>query len=95
MIKVLAHFHLKTDVLQQVKILAEELVETTRQEEGCLQYELLQNTEHAQLLVMQENWASQSALETHSASEHFVRIVPQIAALCEQPPEVIQYTQLV
>ena len=95
MIKVLAHFHLKNGALPQVKALAEELVATTRQEDGCLQYELLQNTENEQHIVMQEAWASPNALEAHSASAHFVSIVPQIAALCEQPPEVIQYTQII
>ena len=95
MVKVLAHFQLQEGVLPQVETLAKELVDTTRQEEGCIQYELLQAAEDALYLVMQEAWASQEALDTHSASEHFGRIVPQIAALCTEPPKVEQYTQLV
>ena len=95
MIKVLAHFHLQEDTLPQVEALAKELVEITRQEEGCIQYELLQAAEDALYLVMQEAWASQETLDVHSASEHFARLVPQIAALCAEPPKVEQYTQLV
>ena len=95
MIKVLAHFRLKDGVLPQVKALAEELVAATRQEEGCIQYELLQAAENTLHLVMQEAWASQAALDAHSASAHFMSIVPQLAALCTQPPEVEQYAQLV
>ena len=95
MINVLAHFCLKDGVLPQVKVLAEELVTATRQEEGCIQYELLQEEGNARHLVMQEAWASQSALDKHSASAHFARIVPLLASLCERPPEVEQYTRVV
>ena len=95
MVKILAHFHLKEDALPQVKLLAEELVAATREEEGCIQYELLQAQEEPLHLVMQEAWASQAALDKHSASAHFARLVPQLAALCAQPPKVEPYTLLV
>lgn len=95
MIKVLAHFRLQADSQAKLKPLAEELVYTTRQEEGCLQYELLQEDANELHVVMQEAWASQAALDKHSASAHFTRIVPMLAALCTQPPEVEQYTQIV
>lgn len=95
MVKVLAHFYLKDGVLPQVKALAKELVEATRQEDGCIQYELLQAEEDGLHLVMQEAWSSQEALDQHSSSEHFTRLVPQLAALCSQPPEVGKYSQMV
>ena len=95
MVKILAHFHLKDGTPAEFKLLAQELVDLTRQEDGCIQYELLQANDDALHLVMQENWASQEALDTHSASAHFTRIVPQLAALCAQPPEVDAYTQLI
>ena len=95
MIKILAHFHLQSGTLPQVKTLADELVAATRLEEGCIQYELLQSNSDPLHLVMQEAWASQEALDAHSASAHFTRLVPQLAALCAQPPAVDQYSQLV
>ena len=95
MVNVLAHFRLKEDSLPQVKALAEELVTATRQEAGCIRYELLQEEGNALHLVMQETWTSQTALDSHSSSEHFTRIVPLLAALCAQPPEVEQYTRIV
>jgi len=95
MVKILAHFYLKDGTLAQFKLLSQELVDLTRQEDGCIQYELLQSDEDALHLVMQENWASQAALDAHSASAHFSRIVPQLASLCAQPPKVEPYTQLV
>ena len=95
MIKVVAHFHLKDGTLPQFKTLAEELVSATRQEDGCIQYDLLQAKENELYLVMQETWTSQDALDAHSASAHFASIVPQLASLCTCPPEVEQYSQIV
>ena len=95
MVKILAHFHLKDGTLEQFKPLAQELVDLTRREEGCIQYELLQASEDALYLVMQENWTTQAALDAHSASAHFSRIVPMLASLCAQPPKVESFTQLV
>lgn len=95
MIKVLAHFYLKEGILPQVKELAEELVAATRKEDGCQQYDLLQAQDNELHLIMQESWESQEALDIHSKSSHFMKIVPQLADLCVQPPEVNQYKQLV
>ena len=95
MVKILAHFHLKDGALPQVQALAEKLVAATRQEEGCLQYELLQEAGNDKHLIMQEAWSSQEALDAHSTSAHFTSIVPQLAALCAQPPQVIKYALLV
>ena len=93
MVKVLAHFYFKDDALAEVQTLAQELISATRREEGCLQYELLQAQKEALHFVMQEAWASQTALEAHFATEHFTRIVPLLAGLCTQPPAVEKYTQ--
>ena len=95
MIKVLAHFYLKDGALPQVKALAQELVTETRKEDGCRQYELLQAEENALHLVMQEMWESKAALDAHSASAHFLRIVPQFAELCDKTPVVEHFVQLV
>ena len=95
MVKVLAHFYFKDGSLAEVKTLAQELVSATREEAGCIQYELLQANDDALHFVMQEAWASKEALKAHFETEHFTRIVPLLAGLCTQPPAVEKYTPFV
>lgn len=57
----------KTELLQ--------LVQATVLEEGCINYNLHQDNENANLFLVYENWKSAEALDLHSASEHFVAFV--------------------
>lgn len=94
MVKVIAQFRFKPGNLGQVKKLAKELVDETRKEKGCIQYDLMQANTDENFLLMLETWESADALDAHSASAHFTRIVPELAALCTHPPAVDRVTQL-
>lgn len=94
MIRVIATFHLRAENQQNAIELAKELVETTRAEDGCAMYDLLQPVDDASQMLILEAWKSQKALDRHSASEHFTRLVPMLAGLCVQPPSVIEYIQV-
>lgn len=95
MIKVIAQFQFKEGSIDEAVALGKELVAATRKEAGCEQYDLLQDANDANHLIILETWASQKALDDHSASEHFTRIVPALAGMCTEPPAVINVTQLV
>lgn len=58
-----------------------ELVGATRQEAGCLSYELLQRTDDATRFVLVETWESQDHLDAHTRTEHFVRLVAELEQL--------------
>lgn len=57
----------KRDALQ---IALQHLLEPTRQEEGCCQYELYQDTQAPDRFLMQEVWCSQASLDAHQKSPH-------------------------
>lgn len=95
MVKIIAQFNIKKDSVAKAIDLAKELVKTTRQEKGCLQYDLLQEKGAPELLIIVEAWESQEVLDIHSASEHFGRIVPQLAEMCVTPPKVANMDQLI
>lgn len=95
MIKIVATFHFKPEALEQAKALATELVTATRQESGCIQYDLLQADKDANCLTILETWESAQALGAHEASAHYTRLVPQLGELSAQPASVATYTQLV
>ncbi|MGI6105412.1 MAG: putative quinol monooxygenase [Raoultibacter sp.] len=95
MIKIVANFYLKPENVEAAIELAKELVTETRQEKGCAQYDLAQSPESPEKIVVLESWETQADLDAHSASEHFTRIVPAIAAMCDQPPVLNSYIQLI
>ena len=95
MIKVIAKFNFKVGNIDKVKTLCAELIDATRKEVGCIQYDLLQSDKDENVMVFVENWESQKALDVHSASEHFTRIVPQLAGLCAELPSVETFKQII
>lgn len=95
MIRVTAEFLLKDGVYEEALKTARELIEITRTENGCIQYNMVQSNENEKELMIFECWEDQSVLDIHSESEHFKRLVPKLAKLCEKTPVVKTYTQII
>ena len=51
----------------------EKLVQPTRQEPGCIQYDLHQNNDHPGHFLFFENWESRESWQAHMASAHLAR----------------------
>ena len=58
--------------------LAQELVEASRKDGGNIDYDIYQSQTTPTNLMIFETWQDQPSLDTHSAAEHFTRIVPQL-----------------
>lgn len=84
MIVIIAEKHVIPEKLDEFKFYAAEMVHKTRQEPGCLSYELLEDAEDPCHLTYLERWEDDSAVMRHNASEHFLRLVPLTAELCEK-----------
>lgn len=80
MLKLIAKDFIDPDKIDLVLPLYAELVEKTRQEPGCVHYELCQDRKDPGHFVFIEEWQDYAALDAHVASEHFQRLVPQIDA---------------
>ena len=61
--------------------LASELVEKSRNDDGCVAYDVFQSATRTGVMMICETWADQHALDAHSASVHFTNIVPMMEAL--------------
>lgn len=94
MIKVVAKNFVREDKLPETLKLYEELVEASRQEAGCISYDLFQDEQDATILTMLETWESKEDLENHMKTEHFTRIVPQLRGWRTQPSEMNLYHQV-
>lgn len=95
MIKVVAKNFVKEDKVDEVLELYKELVELTRQEKGCIKYELYQDEKDSKILTMVEEWESREALENHFKAEHFVRIVPQVKKYMAKEADLNIYNKLI
>ena len=57
------------------------LIEPTRAEAGCINYDLHQSADDPALFVFYENWASEKDFEAHGRSAHIQKF-RQCAATC-------------
>lgn len=64
------------------------LVPITRQEPGCLNYDLHVSTERPGEFVFHENWASKRHLDEHLARPHLVALAAQADELFAEPPHL-------
>ncbi|MDC3332612.1 antibiotic biosynthesis monooxygenase [bacterium] len=57
----------KVDLVKTALI---KLIEPTRQEQGCLQYDLHQDNENPNVFMFYENWQSRTLWQTHMNNDH-------------------------
>ncbi|HAS40298.1 MAG TPA: antibiotic biosynthesis monooxygenase [Microscillaceae bacterium] len=67
---IVANIKAKTDKVDLVKTELEKLIETTRAEQGCLQYDLHQDNENPAHFLFYENWESRDLWQTHMNNQH-------------------------
>ena len=67
---IIARIEAKTGKIDLVKAALLKLIEPTRKEEGCLQYDLHQDTENPEVFFFFENWVSRELWQTHMNNVH-------------------------
>ena len=67
---IVAHITARADKIDLVKAELEKLVDITRSEEGCLQYDLHQDNENPAHFMFYENWESRDLWQTHMNAQH-------------------------
>jgi len=70
------------------------LIEPTRQEDGCVQYDLHVHSSDPSRFVSYETWTSQEHLDRHAASAHLKIFGAAAADLLVQPPRVETYSRI-
>jgi quinol monooxygenase YgiN len=64
------------------------LVAPTRQEAGCINYDLHHSPEDPAKFLFHENWTSRAALDAHLANTHVQALLPRVDELCAAFPEI-------
>lgn len=70
-ITIVATLTIKSDFQAPLFEALKKIVDSSRAEEGCNQYDLHQDMQNPMVYVFVERWASQEALDLHNQSEHF------------------------
>ncbi len=67
---IIARIEAKPGRIELVKAALLKLIEPTRQEQGCLQYDLHQDNENPNVFVFYESWQSRILWQTHMNNDH-------------------------
>lgn len=70
------------------------LIEPTRAEEGCLQYDLHVSTEQPGHFLFYENWTSREALDRHLATPHLERLSALLPELAEGEARIATFRRI-
>jgi len=71
------------------------LVDSTRSEPGCLQYDLHVSTENVAEFVFYEKWVDQAALDQHLQKPYMQALRARRDELMSEAPSVRTYSRLV
>lgn len=74
--------------------LAAQLVEHSRNEIGCDDYQVFQNLERPTEFVLVETYTDRDALDTHRTSDHFGRLVTDQIADRLRVRDVTEFSQI-
>jgi quinol monooxygenase YgiN len=94
MIRIVAQSVVKDDKREEYIQLAKELIEKSKQEQGCISYGLFQDINNPSIITFIEDWEDQNAIDLHNKTEHFKRIVPLFADLRVSKGDVNLYREV-
>ena len=83
-IRVVATIVAKKEFRAKVTEALLDVIEPSRQEVGCLQYELHQDLDNDGTFVFYERWASEDALNQHNKTEHFQHFARSLEGKLEE-----------
>lgn len=93
-LRVMAHVRARTEHAAKVRDILTALVEPTRCESGCLNYELLQNVSDPADFVFVEKWANEAAEQAHFVTPHVSTALQRLVGLLTAEPEIRRYAPL-
>lgn len=66
----------------------------TREEQGCLVYDLMQNNTDPADFTFYEEWTDGSAIDAHAVSEHIRSTFEKLDGHLAAPPDVRRYSMI-
>ena len=91
-VRVVARIQSRPNKVDDTRALLLELVEPTRLETGCIEYQLLQNRKDPTDFTFVEEWAGDAALEKHAASDHIRAVRAKLQSAIAAEPDIRIYS---
>lgn len=70
------------------------LIPTTRQEPGCINYDLHQAVDQPGHFLFHENWTSKKDLDDHLARPHLTAFLAKANELLAEPPQITLWEKI-
>lgn len=81
----IARLKVRKDAVEEGKQAALAIVEPSRAEEGCLNYDFHQVIEDESIFIWHETWANMAAIDDHGQSKHFRDFSAAVEGITEEP----------
>ncbi|RBM27153.1 putative quinol monooxygenase [Vibrio tarriae] len=94
MIHLTATLHAKPEHIPTVRQLAQAMLDPTRQEPGCVRYELFEQQATSGVFQFHEQFADQASFDSHCHSQHFQQFIAALDGLLVDEPNIQFYTSL-
>jgi len=90
MLTLVVKLTLKEGKTEEFIELTRELVAKSKQEKGCIEYNLYQSQTDKNMVCFVEKWQSREALALHEKEPHFQAVVPKLGEFLAKPPEKLE-----
>ena len=94
MVHIMARITALPDSAATMGSLLAELVAKSRQEDGCLHYELFQRADAAHVFQTVERWRDQAAIDAHMAGPNVASAIARGTPHFGAAPEILSFNQL-
>ena len=91
-LRVVARAVARPDKIDELRSTLLALIEPTRQEPGCIRYEMLQNNSDPTDFTFVEEWESDAALNAHLETDHFKEVAAKLPDLIVGQPDIRRYS---
>lgn len=88
-IVLMARLKVKADKIEEAKTAALAIVEPSRNEAGCINYDVHQTIDDPTVFIWHETWANQKAIDEHFEMSYFKEFGSIVEQICEAPPQII------
>jgi len=88
MLKVVAKVVAKQEKMSETETLMKSLIPITLEEDGCISYEVFQETAQSNSYFFLETWESKEDLDKHLSNDHMIHFVTSGEELFSEPLEV-------
>lgn len=93
-IRCIVDIFVKPGCEEKVRTILRQIVEDSRDEPGCIEYNVFENAADQFHYTLIEVWANEEAFENHSQSDHVQQASIDISGYLTRSPDIKRYKQL-